>query len=175
MADGEGRGWYGDEERHREAAEKAQRSRIGMVISRLWMLVMFLVSLPLRGLRFLVGQARGTWRNTGRAWDYLTFDNMLPPSITSTIQWFIETIPKLLGIRGTKPWQQVGAALSLIGFALLATFLTGGWLIGTVIIVAGLGSIGLVRLVPAVNDQYEEWTSQLPIKRDYDIARWKRD
>ena len=144
---------------------------LGWLASMLWMLVMLVP----RGFQFLVGQARGTWDNAGRGWDYLTFDNILPPSITGTIQWFIETIPKLLGLRDTTPWQQIGAAASLIGFALLATFLTGGWLIGTVVIVAALGSVGIVRFVPAVNDQYQEWRAALPIKNDYDVPRWKRD
>ncbi len=151
----------------------SERLRDGLerLASMLWMLVMLIP----RGFQFLVGQARGTWDNTGRGWDYLTFDNLLPPSITGTIQWFIETIPKLLGLRDTKPWQQIGAAASLIGFALLATFLTGGWLIGTVVIVAALGSVGAVRFIPAVNDQYKEWRAALPIKNDYDLPRWKRD
>ena len=121
MTDGQGRGWYGDPEGHREAVKKSQRSRAGQVLVQLKRVGMLLLLLPVRGIRFLGQQARGTWSNLGRGWDYLTFDNMLPPSIVGTIQWFIETIPKLLGIRGTKPWQQVGAALSLIGFALLAT------------------------------------------------------
>ncbi len=68
-----------------------------------------------------------------------------------------------------------GAALSVIGFAFLAAFLSGGWLIGTVVIVAALGSVGIVRFVPAVNDKWEEWTAALPIKNDYDVPRWKRD
>jgi len=147
------------------------REVLGRAASLLWMLL----GLPVRGFRFLVDQARGTRRNAGRAWDYLTFDNILPPSLVDLGQWLIETFPKLLGIRSTSPWQQVGAALSVIGFALLATFLSGGWLIGTVVIVAALGSVGIVRFVPAVNDKWEEWTAALPIKRDYDVPRWKRD
>jgi len=134
-----------------------------------------LLALPVRGFRFLVYQARGTRRNVGRGWDYLTFDNILPPSLVGLGQWLIETMPKLAGIRSTTPWQQVGAALSVIGFAFLAAFLSGGWLIGTVVIVAALGSIGIIRFVPAVNDKWEEWTAALPIKRDYDVPRWKRD
>lgn len=144
---------------------------LSRVASVIWMLLM----LPVQGFQFLVVQVRGTWDNVGRAWDYLTFDNMLPKSIVDMVQWLVETIPKLLGIRSTTPWQQIGAAASLIGFALLATFLSGGLLIGAVVIVAGLGSIGIVRLVPAVNGKYEEWRAALPIKNDYDIPRWKRD
>jgi hypothetical protein len=178
MTDGKGRGWYGDEEGHREAAKQAQQesqSRLRDFTTQTWTLLVFMVALPFRGLAVLVKQARGTWQNTERGWDYLTFDNMLPPSIVGTIQWFIETIPKLFGLRDTKPWQQVGAALSLIGFALLATFLSGGWLIGTVVIVAALGSFGIVRFVPAVNDRWQAWRAALPVKDDYDVARWKRD
>lgn len=145
------------------------------LVSRLWTATSVLVMLPVRGFRFLVGQARGTWDNVGRGWDFLTFDNILPPSITGTIQWFIEMVPKLLGLRSTSPWQQVGAAISVIGVALLATFLSGGLLIGTVVLVAGLGSFGIVRFVPAVNERWTEWRAALPVKEDYDVPRWQRD
>jgi len=124
---------------------------------------------------FLRRQVTGTRENLGRAWNYLTFDELLPPSIRDMIQWTIETIPKLLGIRGTTPWQQIGASISVIGFALLATFLTGGVLIGTVVVVLGFFSIGVIRLIPAVNEGYGEWRAALPIKNDYDLPRWKRD
>lgn len=124
---------------------------------------------------FVRRQISGTRRNLGRAWAYLTVDEILPPSIRGTIQWFIETIPKLLGIRSTTPWQQIGAAASVIGVALLATFLTGGLLIGTVAIVLGFGAIGAARLVPAFNERYSDWAAALPIKNDYDVPRWKRD
>lgn len=124
---------------------------------------------------FIRRQVSGTRENLGRAWDYLTFDELLPPSIRDMLQWTIEMVPKLLGIRSTTPWQQIGASISIIGFALLATFLTGGLLIGTVAIVLGFGAIGIARLIPAVNEEYSEWMAALPIKRDYDIPRWKRD
>lgn len=144
-------------------------------LSRVGSLLMLLAALPFRGGRFLLEQARGTRENAGRAWDYLTFDNILPPSIRDLIQWIIEIVPKLFGVRDTSPWQQVGAALSVIGFAFLATVLTGGWLIATVVIVAGLGSMGLIRFVPAVNDRWNKWRAALPVKDDYDVPRWKRD
>lgn len=169
----DGRGWFGDEEGHRKAAKQGQQDR--SVLGWVWHYLLMLVMLIPRGVGFLIRQARGTWRNTGRGWDYLTFDNILPPSITGTIQWFIETIPKLFGLRDTKPWEQFGAALSVIGVALLATVLTGGYLIATVLVVGGLGSFGLVRFVPAVNDKWTEWRAALPIKNDYDLARWERD
>lgn len=134
-----------------------------------------LLMLPVGGLRFLARQASGTRRNAGRAWDYLTFDNLLPPSIVDLGQWGIETLPKLLGIRDTSPWQQLGAAITVIGVAFLATVLSGGLLIGTVVVVAGFGLIGLARFIPVVNDGWNGWTEALPIKRDYDVPRWKRD
>lgn len=153
----------------------ADGSRLRMGLRRIVGLAAMIFTLPLRGARFLLDQARGTRQNADRGWDYLTFDAMLPPSITGTIQWFIETIPKLLGLRSTKPWQQVGAALSVIGVAILATVLSGGFLIATVVIVAGLGSMGLVRFVPAVNDRWNKWRAALPVRDDYDVPRWKRD
>lgn len=120
-------------------------------------------------------QLRGTWRNLGRAWDNLTFDRLLPPSIVDTIQFGIETIPKLFGLRDTRPWQQVGAAITLVGVALLATVLSGGFLIATLVVVLALGLVGVVRLVPVVNDQWRGFRDALPIKDDYDLARWRRD
>lgn len=162
-------------ERLDDGADRAVRSRLGRGLARLGMLIVMLVSLPLRGTRYLLGQARGTWLNLNRGWNYLTFDNILPPSLTGLGQWIIETTPKLLGLRNTKPWQQVAAALSVIGVALLATFLTGGFLIATVIIVAALGSIGIARHIPDANEKWNEWTAALPIKNDYDVPRWRRD
>jgi len=37
------------------------------------------------------------------------------------------------------------------------------------------GTIGAARLVPFVNENYEEWAAALPIKNDYDVPRWERD
>lgn len=182
MPDGDGRGWYGDSKRHAEAAKKANEGRLRSVwrtarggLGAVGTGLRMVVTGGKRAGGFLRRQVSGTRRNLGRGWDYLTFDAMLPPSITGTIQWFIETIPKLLGLRSTKPWQQVGAALSVIGVAVLATVLTGGFLIATVVIVAGLGSMGVVRFVPAVNDKWNKWRAALPVKDDYDVPRWKRD
>lgn len=162
-------------ERLDDGADRAAGSRVGSLLAGFGKLVVMLVMLVPRGVGLLIRQARGTRRNADRGWDYLTFDNMLPPSIVGTIQWFVETTPKLVGLRDTKPWQQVGAALSLIGFALLATFLTGGFLIATVGIVTALGAVGIVRFVPAVNDKWNEWRAALPVKDDYDVPRWRRD
>ena len=177
-----GRGWYGDSKRHAEAAKKANEGRLRSAwralkggAGALGSGVRMLGTGTRRAGGFFRRQVVGTRRNLGRAWDYLTVDELLPPSIRDMIQWTIEIIPKLLGIRGATPWQQIGAAISVIGFALLASFLTGGALIGTVIIVIALGSIGVARLIPAVNDEYGEWIAALPVKNDYDLPRWKRD
>lgn len=179
---GDGRGWHGEPERHSKAAKKASDGRVrttlrivregvGSVVSGLWMVL----TLPVAGIRVLSRQASGTWRNIGRAWSYLTFDNVLPPSLVGLGQWTIETLPKLFGVRGTTPWQQVGAAATFIGVALLATFLSGGLLIGAVVLAAGFGLIGVWRHIPWIDDRWQGFTALLPIKRDYDVPRWKRD
>lgn len=170
-----GRGWYGESERHAEAAKDGSTSRVRRAGSAIRSGVMLLLTLPLTGLGFLRRQAAGTWSNLGKAWDYATFDNLLPPSITSTIQWFIETIPKLLGLRDSEPWEQVGAAVTVIGVALLATVLSGGLLIGTVVVVGFFGLAGVVRLVPFVNEKWTDARAALPVKDDYDVPRWRRD
>ncbi|WP_324662407.1 hypothetical protein [Haloarcula sediminis] len=149
----------------------ALRSGLG----RLWGLVLALLLAPFRLLGFGTRQVRGTRDNVGRAWNYLTFDNVLPPSLTGLIQWFIETIPKVFGVRDTTPWQQLGAAMTVIIFAIIGTVASGGLLIGIVIGVGVLGLIGLARHVPAVNQGWNRITGKLPIRRDYDVPRWKRD
>lgn len=171
----DGRGWYGESERHAKAAKKANQGRIRSAYRGLAGAVKTVLAIPMALLGFLGRQARGTWRNFGRAWNYMTFDNVMPPSVVSLIQWFIETIPKLFGIRDTTPWQQVGAAATVIGAALLATVLSGGLLIGTVIIVTFFGFVGVIRHVPWFNDKWERATGTLPIKNDYDVPRWRRD
>lgn len=172
---GKGRGWYGESERHAKAAKKANEGRLRRGLRAVKSGVGMLVRLPMQALGFLGTQLSGTWRNLGRAWNYLTFDNVLPPSIRDLFQWIIETIPKVFGVRGTKPWQQLGAAAMVIVFALLATVLSGGLLIGTVIIVGFFALVAIVRHVPWVNDQWESATGLLPIKNDYDVPRWRRD
>lgn len=170
-----GRGWYGEPERHAKAAKKANEGRLRRAARGVAGVVGTVLSIPMMLLGFLGRQAAGTWRNLGKAWNYLTFDNILPPSIRDLIQWIIETIPKLFGIRGTKPWQQVAAASMVILFALLATVLSGGLLIGTVIIVGFFAFVGIVRHVPWFNEKWNQATGVLPIKRDYDVPRWRRD
>jgi len=131
-----GRGWYGDSKRHAEAAKKANEGRLRTA----WRSIKGAAGVLANGVRMLGAGARraggffrrqvtGTRRNLGRAWEYLTFDELLPPSIR----------------------------------------------VGTVIIVIALGSIGVARLIPAVNEEYGEWIAALPIKNDYDLPRWKRD
>lgn len=177
-----GKGWYGESERHSKAAMKASegrfrsamrtlRSGVGTTLGLAGKTVM----LPMRGLGYLGRQASGTRRNVGRAWDYLTFDNLLPPSLVGLGQWVIETTPKVFGVRDTKPWQQVGAAVTVALVALLATVLSGGLLIGVLIAVGLLALAGVVRHVPAVNEKWNAMTAVLPIKDDYDVPRWRRD
>lgn len=177
-----GKGWYGESERHSKAAKKASagrvRSAMRMVrsgIGRTLGLAGKTLMLPLTALGYLGNQASGTRRNLGRAWDYLTFDNLLPPSVVDLGQWAIETTPKVFGVRDTTPWQQVGAAVTVALVALLATVLSGGLLIGVLIVVGLFAVAGVVRHVPAVNQKWNAVTGVLPIKNDYDVPRWRRD
>lgn len=170
-----GRGWYGESERHAKAAKKAGEGRLRSTIRTVGSTVGAVLRLPMTALGFVGAQLSGTRRNLGQAWNYLTFDNILPPSIRDLFQWMIETVPKVFGIRDTKPWQQFGAAAMVIVFALLATFFSGGLLIGTVVIVAFFGLVGIVRHVPWVNEKWNQGTGLLPIKNDYDVPRWRRD
>lgn len=170
-----GRGWWGESERHAKAAKKSSEGRLRSAVRAVGSAVGTLLRLPLTALGFVGAQLSGTRRNLGRAWNYLTFDNVLPPSIRDFIQWGIETTPKLFGIRDAKPWQQLGAAAMLIIVAVGATFLSGGLFFATVIIVGVFGLVGIVRHVPWVNKKWKQGTGLLPVKNDYDVPRWRRD
>lgn len=178
----DGRGWHGDEEGHRKAAKKAERGRFASAAVALWAYVVFLLWLPVRLLSFLHGpaawigaQLRGTLANLREALGYLTRPSAtLPPSVVSTLDWFTDTVPKLLGLGSTTPRGQVAAAISTIGVALLATFLTGGALVATVVAVLGFGYIGLLRMIPAVNSEYTEWRSALGLDRSGE-RQWRRE
>lgn len=144
-------------------------------LEKLWSILTSLLGLPFRLSGWTARQIKGTQRNAERGWAYLTLDRMLPPSIVGLIQWFIETVPNALGLRNAKPWQQVGAAITLTAVAILTTVLSGGLLIAVLVVVVILLLIGLVRFIPFINKQWENTTEKLPIENDYNVPRWSRD
>lgn len=124
---------------------------------------------------FLWRQTKGTYRRTRNFAGWVTLDRVIPEGIAGTIQEVIELIPQAFGVRGTPQPAQFGAVVTLLILAIAATFLSGGLLIGTVIVLGGLLLASLIRLNPTANRLWLRATDRLPIKRDYDIIGWERD
>ena len=154
--------------------DKAE-SRLRRAGSSAWGAFSVVVMLPVRGAGFLARQLRGTWRNLGGFWAYLSLDRLLPSGISDTIQEVIELIPQAFGLRGTSRTKQFSSAVILAIFAYLATFLSGGLLIGAAIVITIMVLIAVARNIPAVNKNWKEWTSALGISNDYDVPGWRRD
>lgn len=182
MPDSNGRGWHGDAEGHRKAAVKANRSRIRSGMAAFSKGVLLLLAVPMTFLALCNGPGRwvrdqfiGTLANLWAAVGYFTRpEATLPPTIVSTLNWFKETAPRILGLGTTTPRKQVAATISTIGVALLATFLTGGLLAATVVIILGLMSVGFARMVPAVNSEWGKWRSALGLGGSGE-RKWRRE
>lgn len=137
--------------------------------------ILFLLWLPLVGLRFFWRQFVGLLGNIRGFIDWIQFDYVLPPAIRDLISWLIEIIPQALGLRDTGKYRQVASAAVLLFVAFLSTILTGGVAIAAYIIVAGLLAFGFARFIPWVNNRWTDTRSKLPIKDDYDVWRWSRE
>lgn len=170
-----GRGWYGDEERHREAAKQANQGRVGAALHTLMMLVTVPVSLIRTGGRVLVAQLTATARRSRVFLGYITLDRLLPSGIAGAIQEVIELTPKALGVRNTPRTKQFSAAVILGILAYFATFLTGGLLIGVAVFLTVMVLVAIARNVPAIDSGWSEWTAALGLKNDYDLPGWRRD
>jgi len=150
---------------------KRARSTGGYLASAL----RFVVLSPLLVARFVGRQARGTWRNIGSFYRWFTFDRVLPPAIVSTIQWFFEKTPRMLGLRGTDKNNQIAAAAVIMIVAFSSALLTAGLTLAVLAVAAMFLLFGVLRLVPAFNSLYKAGRDRVPVKDDYDIPRWDRD
>lgn len=151
------------------------RDGIGSIATWFMMGLMALIRAPGQGWRIIRRQAGGTWRNTKALYNWFAFDRILPPGVVGLIQFFIQTVPVALGIRGADSKRQFGSATVLIFLAFLSSVLTYGLTLFVVVFFGIFWLISLFRLVPAFNDGWMDVTGRLPIKRDYDIWRWSRD
>lgn len=119
-------------------------------------------------------QTVGAWRNFWALLDYLTFDRILPPSIVSTIQFYIEAVPAALGMRGVARERMISAIITLALIVVLSTIVTFGLTIAALVALGVLLVIGLIRLFPAADRTWKRYTSDL-VEEDYDLPRWRRD
>ena len=125
-------------------------------------------------LGWMWGQLTGACRNFWALLGSLTLDELLPPSIVSTIQFYISAIPAALGLRNASRERMVSAIITLGIIVTLSTVITLGLTIGALIVLGILFLIALLRLFPAFNSKWKRSTGGL-IKSDYDLPGWKRD
>ena len=116
-------------------------------------------------------QARGTVRSGRQLVGSFTFDQILPSAITSIISELFKLIPYALG-RSTVQ-KQVFASITLILLSVITAPYTFGYSYLLTLLFALTLSIGLWRLVPAVNSRFQSVRGNR--LRDRDIPLWKRD
>lgn len=121
-------------------------------------------------------QIRGLMRSS---WDYFRgfrFDDVIPPSVVSTINWFIGTLPRALGVRGTTRREQINANVVLIVVTLSLSLPTAG---AAAIALLLWGPLLLFawffRGTPAGESYWRRTRSKLRIKRDYNIPFWRSE
>ena len=116
-------------------------------------------------------QARGTVRNGRQLVGSFTFDQILPNAVTGFLSELIMLIPYALGRSTTQ--KQVFASITLILLAVISTPFTLGYSLIVALPFVVTLSIGLWRLVPAVNSRFQSARGNR--LRDRDIPLWKRD
>lgn len=124
-----------------------------------------------RKKEYVGSQARGTASNTRDLFGSFTFDQILPSGIAGFLQELLMLIPYALGRGSAK--KQVYSSITLIIIAIVATPFT----LGYSLILAGVPlitlTIGLWRLIPAVNTGFDRLRGRK--LRDRDVPLWKRD
>lgn len=103
-----------------------------------------------RGLLWLPRQVWGFLQN---AWGVITGlapDDVAPPSIVSTWEWLKQQVPRAVGL-GT-PQEQLSASVVLAIAAVLTSLFTGGVTLFFVAVFAVTFGVGVLRLVPVVDD-----------------------
>ena len=123
------------------------------------------------------------WRNVRgfvrNAYGYVAaaaIADVLPTSITSTINWLLGLVPRALGLRETTPREQINANIVLAVFWFLAGFISLGatWVI-ILAIHLPLALLGVARWFPGVNETWQTVRRRLPVRDDYDLPGWRSE
>jgi len=131
--------------------------------------------MPMKYVRGAIGQYRTF---LGEVWDYATdfqIDDVLLPSIKETINWFIDLVPKALGLRNATPRQQINANIIFIAFWVTLSVITLGATFALVAAHLVLLTIGVWRWLPAFNELWSRFRAWLPIPSDIDIPLWRSE
>lgn len=132
---------------------------------------MWLVMLPVRGLRWTWMQAVGTVRGLRSIAAKFSFDAILPSGVTGFIYEVLTKLAYAAG-RGSKA-RGVFSGTTLVLLGILTSW-TG---IGLVLIAIGavLLAFNLVRAVPAINDAWRGSAPRRAIRRDRDVPLFERE
>lgn len=111
--------------------------------------IAWLLLTPFRAALWIYRQASATVSNTVSFFRNLNPYNLLPPSFRDLLNWLGSQIPKALG-KGT-PRQQVTASVTIAIVMVVASI---GFLTPAALLLLIPFSIGFLRMVPAINDQW---------------------
>lgn len=96
---------------------------------------------------FWTDQLRGFWRGLRETVERVKPDDVIPPSVWGTIDWFINLFPRAFGIKGDAQ-SQIYASIALIAASILSSLLTGGLTIAAVAVFSVTLFVGVARLFP---------------------------
>jgi hypothetical protein len=107
-----------------------------------------------------VRQLRGAWANAYEVATTATLNDLLPPSIISTIAFFRDAIPRSLGYADSTMRHVTGIVVVSL------TMILGSLTIATpvaIIFAAVSGTAALLRLLPAVEDRWPVTEDDWPL------------
>jgi hypothetical protein len=134
------------------------------------------VAVPWRALAWVWVQASALVRNSIAYWTGFAFDDILPPSVRSTINFIIEMVPRAFGLREATRREQINANAVLIGVSFLSGFVTG---FTTWLLIALWGSLLLFawffRGTPAGESLWVRVRRRIPVRDDYDLILWRSE
>lgn len=111
-------------------------------------------------MTWIGNQIRGTASNVRSLFSSATLKGLLPPSWYSTLIWIRDTLPRSLGFTGSRIKQLTGVvAFSIVLVIASASLLTYVAIVYLII----FGSIGLLRLIPAVHRRWPFSASSWPL------------
>lgn len=120
-------------------------------------------------------QVRGFFANAWAYFSDLALDDVIPPGIVDSVNWFLGQFPKAAGLRGATPREQINANVVLIIWWALWSIPSLGATIALVAVQAVFLVIGVYRWLPAFNDLWLRFTGWLPVPRDIDIPFWRSE
>lgn len=114
----------------------------------------------------------GTYRNFRSLFGSFTFDEALPDGVEGVINEIIYLVPTAIGVRGAK--KQVYASLTLAVLILITSVFSLGISLILLVIPMTTLAIGLIRMVPAINERYSSGLDRAGVERNPNVPLWRR-